>query len=363
MTEPSLEPIPDEVLVETRGGLGIVTLNRPKALNALSLGMIRALDRALIAFAEDRAIGAVLIRGAGEKAFCAGGDVRALVVAPAGIDTARLAREFFAEEYRLNLRIHNYPKPFVALIDGVTMGGGCGLSLHSPLVVATERTMVAMPETVLGLFPDVGATWFLNRCPGEIGVYLGLTGRRLKAADLKAIGLASHIVPFSMLDGLVAALAALQKPDAASVRRVLDGQGVDAGPSVLLDDRAAIDRVFDADSVEAIVAGLEAETAPWAQEALHTIRRASPTSLKVTLRQLRGGRALGSDVAAMLRIEYRLAVRSVGGSDFPEGVRAILVDKDNKPAWQPPRLDLVDPARVESFFQPFKDPAEELSFA
>ena len=363
MTDPSLEPIPDEVLVETRGGLGIVTLNRPRALNALSLGMIRALDAALIGFAQNDAIGAVVIRGAGEKAFCAGGDVRALILAPAGIDKAQLARDFFAEEYRLNLRVHNYRKPFVALIDGVTMGGGCGLSLHSGFVVATERTMVAMPETVLGLFPDVGATWFLNQCPGEIGVCLGLTGRRLKAADLKAVGLASHFVPSPDLDALVAALVAVPKLDAGSVKKVLDAHGQDAGPAAILEDRAAIDRIFDTGDIEEIIGGLEAETAPWAVEALHTIRRASPTSLKVTLRQLRGGRALGPDVAAMLRIEYRLAVRSVGGADFPEGVRAILVDKDNKPAWQPPRLDQVDAARVESFFAPFADPADELSFA
>ena len=361
MTDPSLEPIAPEVLVETRGGLGVVTLNRPKALNALSLGMIRAVDKALIAFAQDDAIGAVVIRGAGEKAFCAGGDVRALVVAPDGIDKAKLAREFFAEEYRLNLRIHNYPKPFVALIDGVTMGGGCGLSLHSPLVVATERTMVAMPETVLGLFPDVGATWFLNKCPGEIGICLGLTGRRLKAAVLKAIGLASHVVPSSEFDGLLKALAALTKFDAGSVKRVLDAHGVNAGSGTLIEDRAAIDRIFAGDSIETIIKRLETETAPWAIEALHTIRRASPTSLKVTLHQLRGGRAL-ADVAAMLQVEYRLAVRSVGGTDFPEGVRAILVDKDNKPAWQPPTLEAVDADRVESFFVPFADPADELSF-
>lgn len=362
MTDPSLDPIAPEVLVETRGGLGIITLNRPRALNALSLGMIRALDRAVIDFARDDAIGAVVIRGAGEKAFCAGGDVRALVVAPEGIDKVQLARDFFAEEYRLNLRIHNFPKPFVALIDGVTMGGGCGLSLHSPLVVATERTMVAMPETVLGLFPDVGATWFLNKCPGELGVYLGLTGRRLKAADLIAVGLASHVVPFSMLDQMIEALVAIPKLDVGSVSRVLAANGVNAGSSPILDDRAAIDRIFDTDDVEAIVAGLEAETSPWAAEALHTIHRASPTSLKITLRQLRGGRDV-ADVAAMLQVEYRLAVRSVGGTDFPEGVRAILVDKDNKPAWQPPRLDAVDSARVEAFFAPFADPADELSFA
>ena len=362
MTDPSLEPVPDEVLVETRGALGIVTLNRPKALNALSLGMIRAVDRALIRFAADDAIGAVLIRGAGEKAFCAGGDVRALVTAPAGVDKDRLARDFFAEEYRLNFRVHTYPKPFVAVIDGVTMGGGCGLSLHSNLVVATERTMVAMPETVLGLFPDVGATWFLNQCPGEIGACLGLTGRRMKAADLKALGLASHFIPSSDLDTLVAALAAAPGLDRDVVETLLDAHGQDAGPAGILEDRAAIDRAFAADTIEAIIAALSAETVPWAAEALHTIRRASPTSLKITLRQLRAGRALGSDVAAMLRIEYRLAVRSVAGADFPEGVRAILVDKDNKPAWRPAQLDQVDTALLDRFFAPFENPDDELSF-
>ncbi|WP_189052591.1 enoyl-CoA hydratase/isomerase family protein [Aliidongia dinghuensis] len=357
---PPLEFPPDEVLVETRGRLGIVTLNRPKALNALSLGMIRALDQALAAFAAEAAVDAVLIRGAGEKAFCAGGDVRALVTAPADVDKDALARAFFAEEYRLNLHVHRYLKPFVALIDGVTMGGGCGLSLHSGFVVATERTMVAMPETVLGLFPDVGATWFLNQCPGEMGVYLGLTGRRLKAADLKAVGLASHFTPSPGLDALVDALAAESSLDHAVVSRILKAHDQDAGASPLLDDQAAIDRIFASDSVEAIVTALETETAPWAAEALHTIRRASPTSLRITLRQLREGRVFGSDVAAMLRIEYRLAVRSVAGHDFAEGVRAILIDKDNKPAWRPAQLDKVQDAWIDQFFVPFENPADEL---
>ena len=362
MSQPVPASAPEEVLVETLGALGIITLNRPKALNALSLGMIRAIDQAAIRFARDPAIGAVVIRGAGEKAFCAGGDVRALVMAPAGVDTAKLARDFFAEEYRLNHRIHHYPKPFVALIDGVTMGGGCGLSLHSPFVVATERSMVAMPETVLGLFPDIGATWFLNKCPGQIGVALGLTGRRVKAADLKAVGLASHYVPTAKLDALVAALADVADLNAASVGRVLDEYGQDPGPATLPDDRAAIDQIFAFDRVEDILAALERESAPWAADALATMRRASPTSLKVTLRQLREGAKL-PDVAAMLRVEYRLAVRSVGGTDFPEGVRAILVDKDNKPVWRPPTLGEVDDARLDAFFAPFADPADELCFS
>jgi enoyl-CoA hydratase len=362
MADHTQDSAPDEILVETRGALGIVTLNRPKALNALSLGMIRAFDKALIGFAQNAAVDAVLIRGAGEKAFCAGGDVRALVTAPPGIDRVKLARDFFAEEYRLNFRINNFPKPFISLIDGVTMGGGCGLSMHGPHVVATERTMVAMPETVLGLFPDVGASWFLNRCPGEIGICLGLTGQRLRAADLIAVGLASHFVPSPQLDALVAALAAAPTLDHATVERLIDAQGGDAGPATIPAQQPAIDRIFAAETIEGIIERLEAQSEPWAAEALHTIRRASPTSLKVTLKQLRHGRTLGDDVAAILRMEYRLAVRSVGGSDFSEGVRAILIDKDNKPVWRPAHLAAVEPEHVERFFAPFEHPAEELSF-
>jgi enoyl-CoA hydratase len=360
MADIDIQPVHDEILVETRGRLGIVTLNRPKALNALSLGMIRALDRALDHFAADPAIDAVAIRGAGEKAFCAGGDVRALVLTPAGPEKEQLARDFFAEEYRVNHKIHTYAKPFVALIDGVTMGGGVGLSVHGSHRVATERTLFAMPETALGLFPDVGATWFLNRCPGEMGIYLGLAGVRLKAADALALGLATHYVTTDRLEVLVAALAAQARLDHATVDRLLAAASADAGPNVVAGRQAGVDRAFAGESVEAIVRALEAEPAEWAQEALHTLRRASPTSLKTTLRQLRAGRGL--DIKEMFRIEYRLAVRSVDGNDFPEGVRAILVDKDNKPNWRPSRLEAVDDAAIDRLFAPFDAPGAELSF-
>ncbi|HVJ54789.1 MAG TPA: enoyl-CoA hydratase/isomerase family protein [Aliidongia sp.] len=349
----------EEVLVETRGPLGILTLNRPKALNALNLGMIDIIEAALEGWGADPGIGAVLIRGAGGRAFCAGGDVRVLGVLPPGPEADYRIREYFAWEYRLNYRIHTFAKPFIAWIDGVTMGGGCGLSLHGSHIVATERTMVAMPETVLGLFPDVGATWFLNELEGEMGVYLGLSGVRLKSDDLLALGLASHVMAADRIETLISELASQDALDAESVERVLDRHAAEAGTPIVAARAERVDALFGGSTVEAIVEALEEAPEEWAREALATFRRASPTSLKLTLRQLRGGR--GKELAEMLRIEYRLAVRTAANHDFREGVRAILVDKDNSPRWQPDRLEDVGAARIESYFAPFADSGEELA--
>jgi enoyl-CoA hydratase len=347
-----------DVQIETRGRLGLITLNRPKALNALSLGMIEVIEAALARWAGDERVGAVLIRGAGDKAFCAGGDVRAIATRGTP-EIEALKRRFFAAEYRLNYHIHTYAKPFLALIDGITLGGGCGLSLHGSHIIATERSALAMPETVLGLFPDVGATWFLNRLQGEMGVYLGLSGVRLKANDLLALGLATHFVPSAAAPALIDDLAA-SPLDAASIAALLARHAGDPGPAAVALRRSEVDRLFAGESVEAIAAALAGSGRDWAAEALRTIERASPTSLKITLRQLRGGRGL--DLAQMLRIEYRLAVRCTAGHDFPEGVRAILVDKDNAPRWRPDRLDALDAAAVTAYFAPFADPREELEF-
>jgi len=346
-----------EVLIETRGGLGLITLNRPKALNALSLGMIEGIEAALAGWAEDDGIGAVLIQGAGEKSFCAGGDVRAIATIDGSPETERLKRLFFASEYRLNYHIHTYRKPFLALIDGITMGGGCGLSLHGSHVIATERSALSMPETVLGLFPDVGATWFLNQLPGAMGVYLGLSGVRLRANDLVALGLATHFVPSAAGPALIEDLAA-GPLDAVSIDAALARHAADPGVPVVALRQNEVDQLCAGATVEAIAESLAGSDQDWAQEALRTIRRASPTSLKITLRQLRGGRGLG--LAEMFRIEYRLAVRCTAGHDFPEGVRAILVDKDNAPRWQPDRLEALDAAAVEAYFAPFADPGAEL---
>lgn len=347
-----------EVLVETRGRLGLITLNRPKALNALSGSMIEIIEPALAAWAKDEGIDAVLIRGAGGKAFCAGGDVRAIATGGNSPEMRRLKAGYFAAEYRLNYHIHTFGKPFIAVIDGITMGGGCGLSLHGSHVVATERTMLAMPETVLGLFPDVGATWFLNQLKGEMGVYLGLSGVRLRADDLAALGLAQHIVPSDRTEALIDALAS-GPLDTTTIDAVLARHAVPVGNPVVAPRQAEIDALFAGATIEAIAGALAGASQDWAQEALATIRRASPTSLKVTLRQLRDGRKL--ELAEMFRIEYRLAVRCTVGHDFPEGVRAILIDKDNAPRWQPDRLDAVDAALLDSYFGPFADPAEELA--
>jgi enoyl-CoA hydratase len=346
-----------EALVEIQGGLGIITLNRPKALNALSLGMIEIIEAAMAGWAKDDRVGAVLIRGAGGKAFCAGGDVRAIATADPSPEAQRLKRAFFAGEYRLNYHIHTYAKPFIAVIDGITMGGGCGLSLHGSHVVATERTALAMPETVLGLFPDVGATWFLNQLAGEMGVYLGLSGVRLRANDLVALGMAQVMVPSDRTEALIADLAA-GPLDKAAIDAALARHAGDAGASHVAARQSAVDRLFAVATVEAIAEKLAGAAEDWAQEALATIKRASPTSLKITLRQLRDGRAL--DLVRIFRTEYRLAVRCTTGHDFPEGVRAILVDKDNAPRWQPDRLEAVDTALLDGYFGPFADPAEEL---
>jgi len=347
-----------EVLIETRGRLGLITLNRPKALNALSGSMIEIIEPALAAWAKDDGIAAVLIQGSGGKAFCAGGDVRAIGTAGNSPEALRMKAKYFAAEYRLNYHIHTFAKPFIAVIDGITMGGGCGLSLHGSHVVATERSMLAMPETVLGLFPDVGATWFLNQLKGEMGVYLGLSGVRLKAADLVALGMAQAEIPSERIEALIEDLAA-GPLDTASIDAVLVRHAVPPAAPVMAPRQAEIDHLFAGGTVEAILQALEGASQDWAQDALATFRRASPTSLKLTLRQLRDGRKL--DLAQMFRIEYRLAVRCTEGHDFAEGVRAILIDKDNAPRWQPDRLGAVGFELLDGYFAPFADPAEELA--
>jgi enoyl-CoA hydratase len=255
-----------EILLERRGGVALVTMNRPKALNTLTLGMYRELDPDLLAWRRDPAVRAVIIRGAGGKAFCAGGDVRDLWKTGQGVKGPDdLKSVFFREEYRLIQRVHRFGKPYIALIDGITMGGGAGMSINGSHRVATERTLFAMPETAIGLFPDVGATHFLNRCPGQLGMYLALTGARLKAADLLYGRLATHYVPSAKLDALVEALTALDWHESAEDRQadlVLTRFSENPGPAPLGQNRAAIDRCFGEPTVEAILAALERERTP-----------------------------------------------------------------------------------------------------
>lgn len=351
----------DEILFETAGQIGIVTLNRPKALNALSLGMIRAMDRQLAAWAADPRVAAVVVRGAGGKAFCAGGDVRAVWQAgrEAGHEgqdaAARLRADFFREEYILNHRIHFYPKPYVALVDGIAMGGGVGLSVHGSHRVVTERTLFAMPETGIGLFPDVGGGWFLPRCPGEVGTYLGLTGARIGADDCRYIGFGTHFVPSAHLDDLVAALteADLERGGARAVDGVIGRFAGDCGPAPLAALRGAIDRCFSFNSVEEILLALEQEEGDWATETREVLAARSPTSLKITLRQLREGRRLPYE--EVVTLEYRLSQRCTAAADFYEGVRAVLIDKDQRPRWEPAAIPGVQDADVDRYFQPLGD--------
>ncbi|WP_257463224.1 enoyl-CoA hydratase/isomerase family protein [Archangium lipolyticum] len=348
-----------DVLLETRGPLGLVTLNRPKALNALDLGMIRALHPALEAWAKEPSVKAVVIRGAGGRAFCAGGDVRAVAASlgsPAPEGQEPLSRSFFREEYRLNHLIHHYPKPFVALVDGISMGGGLGLSVHGSHRVVTERLVLAMPETAIGLFPDVGGGWFLPRFPGEAGTYLGLTGVRSNAADAMWLGYGTQHVTHDKLDAVVDALAAADWSAGAArdvATRVLSGFATEPGPSPLSAHRETIDRCFSKDRMEDILAALEAEHTPWAEETRATLGRMSPTSLKVTLRQLRLCRSRPYD--EVVTVEYRLSQHCTALPDFREGIRAVLVDKDNRPKWNPPTLAEAREADVEACFAPLGD--------
>jgi enoyl-CoA hydratase len=350
----------DEILLERRGGLAMVTLNRPKALNTLTLGMYRALDPGLVAWGGDPSVHAVLIRGAGERAFCAGGDVRAIYETGRG-KTEGLTADFFREEYCLIERVYRFPRPYVALLTGITMGGGAGISVHGSHRIATQRFLFAMPETAIGLFPDIGATTFLNRCPGRIGRYLGLTGARIKAADALYCGLVTHYVPDERLAAFVDALARLAWRDGDERRQVdelLADFAEPAGPSPLAELRPAIDRCFAHDTVEAIIAALEAESADWARAALASLAAASPTSLKITLRQLQLGACF--DVPQALQLEYRMTQHVMQRHDFFEGVRALLVDKDQSPKWRPASLAAVSEDDVAFYFQPLGE--RELKF-
>jgi enoyl-CoA hydratase len=339
----------DEILFETRGRLAVITLNRPKALNALSFPMCQALASKLRACETDPAIDAVLVQGAGERAFCAGGDVRALrqVLMEEGVE---VGAGFFRVEYPMNAHIHHYRKPYIALIDGITIGGGVGISIHGRFRVATERTLFAMPETGIGLFPDVGATYALPRLPGALGMYLGLTGARLGPADCLEAGIATHFVPAENLALLTEALVTSGAADERLVEAVIRDFAGDPGPSALHENRDEIDRCFGQASLDGVIRALEAEQGDWSAKQLGEIRKKSPLSLAVTFRALQAGATLSMDDA--MRMEYRLVCRFIAGHDFKEGVRALLVDKDNRPAWQPDRLEAVTEDMVDACFAP-----------
>lgn len=323
----------DEVRAEVRGSLGILTLDRPKALNALNTAMVEALDAVLAAWSTNPAIDAVLIRSASERAFCAGGDMRSIGSVPDAGERMAVGRAFFGTEYRLNYRINTYPKPYIALINGIAMGGGLGLSIHGSHRVVGDDLRMAMPETVLGLFPDVGATWFLNRCPGLIGRYLALVGPQIGPADALAAGLATHCVPRAAFDDLVSDLVAADGLDAATIDAIIDDRATAPVGGTLAGRRAEIDRLFAGVDLDLVITNIDAAaaTADWIAEAQAVLQRASPTSLRITWHRMVS--AADQSIEQVLEDDYRVAVRIVGGCDFPEGVRAILIDKDGDPRW------------------------------
>ncbi|PWA26264.1 hypothetical protein CCH79_00013778 [Gambusia affinis] len=386
-----------EVLLEKVGRAAVITMNRPKVLNALNLSMIRRIHPQLQKWESDPETDMVIIKAAGGKAFCAGGDIRA--VTEAGKVGDSLAQDFFREEYMLNNAIGSYRKPYVAIIDGITMGGGVGLSVHGRFRVATEKTLFAMPETAIGLFPDVGGGYFLPRLRGKLGLFLALTGFRLRGRDVQRAGVATHFVESEKIPELEQRLVGLKSPSDSDVSRLLDSfqaqSDLDSDQPFVLDKHTSdIDRMFGSSSVEGILQNLKADGSDFAKKQVQILSRMSPTSLKVTFRQLQAGAAMSlQDVLVM---EYRLSqacmvrtqragkfcnllnsiwrrddfsgpaagllsllvnCRLIGlflpfqrGHDFYEGVRAVLIDKDQNPRWSPPSLDQVSDRLVDECF-------------
>ncbi|XP_054492199.2 3-hydroxyisobutyryl-CoA hydrolase, mitochondrial isoform X1 [Agelaius phoeniceus] len=342
-----------EVLLEKKGGAGIITLNRPKALNALNLPMIQKIYPQIKTWEQDPETFLIIIKGTGGKAFCAGGDIRAIT--EAGKVGDKLIQDFFIGEYRLNNAIGTCKKPYVALIDGITMGGGVGVSVHGDFRVATEKTVFAMPETAIGLFPDVGGGYFLPRLSGKIGYYLALTGCRLKGRDVLKAGIATHFVESEKLPALEKDLIALKSPSKEKIADLLNSYHmkctIDQEKEFSLDEHMEkINSLFSANSMEEIVKKLKQDGSPFAMKQLETINKMSPTSLKLTLRQLREGASMS--LQEVLRMEYRLSQACMKGHDFYEGVRAVLIDKDQSPKWKPAALEEVSDEFVDNCFKP-----------
>ena len=355
-----MSPTVSDIRIEVMGRLGLITLDRGQALNALTHEMIRAIADALEKWESDERIAHVAIRSADEKAFSAGGDLRSLYDNSDAVKRgeAPLPVAFFQDEYRLNARIKTYPKPYIALINGIVMGGGVGVSINGRYRIAGENIRFAMPEVGIGFFPDVGGTFFLPRLPGETGIYLGLTGTRIGLADCLWTGLASHFVPGERLEELIEALAGIA--DTAAVLERFDTRPDSVDPS-LAGDAGRIDAVFGGKRVSEIRDQLDRwryEGSDRAIAAAGAMDRASPTSLAIALRQMRTGRSL--DFAACMRTEYRIVSRVLAGHDFYEGVRAQIIDKDRMPMWDPANLDGVTDAAIAAYFAPLE---EELDLA
>jgi enoyl-CoA hydratase len=346
----------DEILFERRGSAGLVTLNRPQALNAVSHTIVRALTQQLDRWAGDPAVTRVIVTANGRRAFSAGGDLRALY----DLGLAKRydeALSYFRDEYALNARIKRYRKPYVALIDGIVMGGGVGVSIHGSHRVAGDQFSFAMPEVGIGFFPDIGATWFLPRLPGELGTYCALTGERLGVGDAVAAKIATHRIDSARFPDLMRALCGSVPVDA-----ILGAYAEPVGEGPIAARRVAINRLFAADRIEDILAALDAEAADakadaaFARQAAALIRTKSPTSLKIALRQMRLGQSL--DFNECMRTEFRIVSRIMRGHDIYEGIRAVIVDKDQSPRWRPASLTEVSASTVKDYFEPLEHELE-----
>ncbi|WP_026166999.1 enoyl-CoA hydratase/isomerase family protein [Novosphingobium nitrogenifigens] len=344
----------EEVLVRREGATGVLSLNRPRAIHALNLGMVRAMTQALLAWRDDPAVALVVIDHAEGRGFCAGGDI-AMMRHSALSDGGAEGRRFFFEEYRLNHLILTYPKPVVTFMDGITMGGGVGISGPATYRIATEATRLAMPESGIGLFPDVGGGWYLSRLSGRLGQYLALTGARLDGAECLWAGLATHYLPSSALAEVKAELAA--RPD--EITAILHRHSVVPGDVKIAAQVGEIDRTFASDSYETILGELREEAgrgSEWAGATLATLHTKSPQTCKVALRQLRDSLDC-EDFAANMAMEYRIASRVLTLPDFAEGVRAVIIDKDNAPQWTPSTPEEVSEDAIDAIFAPL--PANE----
>lgn len=332
------------------GSLGIIILNRPDALNALTTAMIMSITSQLVAWANASHIKAVIIGGAGERAFCAGGDIRTLY--EKGRDHLSQAESFFWHEYRLNQLIYYYPKPFIALLHGIVMGGGAGVSVHGSHRIAAENLLFAMPETGIGFFPDIGATHFLPRCRDNIGYYLGLTGQKINAADALFAGLIDQIVPQQQFEPLIAALAENLQPhtDSDKINTIIAAFATNKLTSDLMTHATYIKQHFADIDMKKIMASLAKDKKEWCQQTLQTLSSKCPTSLLVTLAALHRG--VQQDINACLKMEYQIAAHFLRHHDFYEGVRAAIIDKDRNPRWQPSNLEEANQTSIQRFFAP-----------
>ncbi len=339
-----------DVITQSHDAVGRITLNRPKALHALTLGMCGEIIAALQGWRTNPTVSRVMIDHSEGRGFCAGGDIRLLYESLCGGGDARA---FFHSEYRMNHLLFSFAKPAVCFMDGIVMGGGAGLAMPCRYRVATEATVFAMPETGIGLFPDVGGSRFLSRLPGRAGEWLALTGARLSGADCLALGLATHYLPREALPDAKTRLSTAGE----RIDIILQDFSVEPPTASIIQQRPAIDRLFAGDRTEDIIAALEADSSPWAMQQLAEIRKKSPRSSKVALRQLAEGRKV-RHFSDTMRMEYRIVSRLLEKPDFMEGVRAFIIDKDNRPRWSPPRFEDVMEDEIDAIFAPLPEDEE-----